>query len=89
MLNFMSLIYIRLKPNKIDLGSTFVKSSTTMINFSSGHMEQTNYLIMHTAFILNPFNPFKPNGIYLYYQFEKSISVLRVVRLYFPFLSKF
>ena len=29
------------------------------------------------------FNPFKPNGIAHYYQLDQSISVLRVVRLYF------
>ena len=34
-------------------------------------------------------NPFKPKGISHYYQLDQSISVLRVVRLYFSFLSKF
>ena len=33
------------------------------------------------------FNPFKPNGISHTYQLDQSMSVLRVVRLYFSFLS--
>ena len=34
-------------------------------------------------------NPFKPNGISYYHQLDQYISILRVVRLYFSFLSKF
>ena len=34
-------------------------------------------------------NPFKPNGISKYYQWDQSISVSRVVRRYFSFLFKF
>ena len=33
------------------------------------------------------FNPFKPNVISHYHKLDQSISVLRVVRLYFSFLS--
>ena len=35
------------------------------------------------------FNPFMPNGISYSCQLEQSISVLRDVRWYFSFLSKF
>ena len=38
---------------------------------------------------IGPANPFKPNGISHCYQFDKSISVLRVVGWYFTFLFKF
>ena len=40
-------------------------------------------------FISNVINPFKPNGISHYYQSDQSISILRVVGLYFSFLLKF
>ena len=35
------------------------------------------------------FNPFKPNGISLYYQLDQSISVLRVVRCFFSLFFQF
>ena len=34
-------------------------------------------------------NPYKPNGISKSYQLDQTISVLRVVGLYFTFLFKF
>ena len=44
-----------------------------------------NSEIVH--FMRTAFNPFMPNEISHCYQLENSISVLRDVRWYFPFLA--
>ena len=41
---------------------------------------------MHGSVVVNSF---KPNAISHYYQLDRSISVLRVVRWYLTFLFKF
>ena len=61
------------------------------IGESSGQF--MGYLVLqisgHNSHWSSHINPFKPNGISLRYQLKQSISVLRVVWLYFSFLSKF
>ena len=69
-----------------DKGFNVTFHVSTLAGYSMFHIIRVKCSLKHT---LNTsfcrFNPFMPNGISHFYQFDQSISVIRVVGLLFKF----